>query len=282
MARASERERRNQRRREENEREAAGKPHDVEAREFADEVRDLIKDFRGERPVGPAQTEAERLAAVFIYLRSVVIQNLRQFHHHPEIQETEFERARVAQEALTMLDDMALVRRHSVHKYFTGTRKILKPKGPTSQSMSIECRLIACAEAIQESGKPITIKKPDAIRLILTRPLLSAHVKSERDFEGFYKKFRTDPDYAAKVAGYRDIMALTGVRDAESALKWAETGMTFATAPLRLEAASQVRDLGVVVQREDGARAFVQPTPSPLRTLPDRTAGALKIATGQK
>lgn len=282
MPRSSERERSKQRRREDNERDAKGKPYDVDAREFADEVLDLIGDLRGERPTGPAHTDAERLAATFLYLRSLVIQNLRQFHHHPEIQAAEFERARVAQDALTMLDDMVRRRRHPVHKFYRGTQHELKPKGPTSQSMAIECRLVACAEAIQELSKPVAIGRPAAIRLVLSRPLLAAHVRSERDFEGFYKKRREDPAYAAKVDGFRDIMGLVGVRDPEGALAWAESGMSVTTAPLQFEAASQIRDLGVVVQREDGARAFVKPTPSPLRALPDRDDGRPAIQIGGK
>ncbi|SDO51290.1 hypothetical protein SAMN05216360_12511 [Methylobacterium phyllostachyos] len=263
------------------EREEAGKVSDRDAREFANEVFSALNEMAAHEAVqGHSASEAERLAAVFTFLRTLTLEYMRQVRNYPETVGAEQERMRVAMEAFIMLRDVARPRRHPVHKFFRGAGQRLQPRQPTSREMGRDCILFAAIGALVAAGAQQEMRPAAAIRLLKGRPGINKHIQqSEEALAKALSRKEIEPEYADDIADYRAMMSWAGDLSTEGILAWAEMALNSRENPLDRAAATTIKQLGMVRHASDGSAVLMRPRPPRVPALPSqRTISAIPAA----
>jgi len=248
------------------------KAAETEAREFAEEVLQLLRESEGKIVQGATKNDAERLAAIFSFIRGQVTECVVQALDYPATHRPDDPRQRLALEAGQMLYDIVHQQRHPVHKFFKGLLSdAMSPRQAPRREIYRRSLLMACARALEIANKEQGWNRMRAIREMRKNPVIAEHVPSEQWLTNLISQQAdcTDPDYKSVIVDLLGRMKAARAEITESIIVWTAGNLQFSQAPLDMEAATRIEHRGSVLIPRDGG--------PPLFQLPK--GGAIPVVT---
>ncbi len=228
---------------------------EADAKEFAQEVLQILRSAERGPLKGESQTEAERLAAVLSFMRCKMIECWNQAIDFPSVHRFDDPRQRVAFEAGQMLHDIMHQQRHPIHKFFRG---LLSEEMPSRQTPRREffrrSVLMACVRALKVANAMSDWNRAKAIRVMQQNKVLAAHIPDADQLSSFITRNETseDPNYKGQIAEILDRMSRAGVTTTDGIIAWTVASIEYREAPLDMETATRVDHIGVAMFPKDG------------------------------
>lgn len=239
------------------------KAADAEAKEFAQEVLQLLRESENKPVQGVTKNDAERVAAILSFIRGQVTECVVQALDYPVTHRADDPRQRIALEAGQMIYDIVHQQRHPVHKFFKGLlTDDMAPRQTPRRETYRRSLLMACTRALMIANAEKEWNRIKAIRVMRQNPVIAEHVPNPEQLSSFISTNAdsTDPDYKGQITDYLDRMRAARATTTEAIIAWTAANLQFSEAPLDLEAATRIEHRGsVLIPRDGGPPVFQLP-----------------------
>lgn len=216
---------------------------DAEAKSFAEDVLSVMQSAKQmPPPFDYAETEAQRLAAVLTFLKTLVTESIV---NEGSFQEDTHPRKILAHEALRMLNDITDGDSHPVHKFLAGIRKPGRPS--SSLDLHKGAILVACVRRVRalEPGSPPT--KSDVIRKMMRHPELSPYLENDNQVASMIGRTEDKLEAQGMIKEYSEALAEEGGDTATSVIARTAYLVGLRHKPLDMRAAMTRRPVNLAI-----------------------------------
>lgn len=221
---------------------------------FAAEVKELLRSSWSNSPTaGEASTEAERLAAVLLFMRTQLVEYMRIQGNFRGVKTGFIHRDRVAMDAWVMLSDIVRCRRHPIHDFFDGISGEMNERRPATHDVYLNSALIACVQALQETDDKLSLGS--CVRAMQRHPGLGPYTPNEATMRARIHKSETGSvadEYAELIRHYRNQMVSQYPINRETIIARASDIASLIGHPLSMEAATTIMDYSLVSKGSEG------------------------------
>ena len=250
---------------------------EADAKEFAEEVLQLLRESEGKIVQGATKNKAERLAAILSFIRGQVTECVVQSLDYPVTHRADDPRQRLALEAGQMLYDIVHQQRHPVHKFFKGLlTDAMSPRQAPRREIYRRSLLMACTRALEIANVEQQWSRVRAIREMRKNPVIAEHVPSEQWLTNRISQDAdcTEPDYKGVTIDLLGRLKAAQAQTTEAIIGWTAANLQFSQAPLDMEAATRIEHRGsVLIPRDGGPPVFQLPKGGAIPLVVRQTEG---------
>ena len=257
-----------------------------DAREFAEEVLQILRDSEDKIIQGKTENDAQRLAAILSFIRGQVTERMVMTHSYPVIHRADDPKQRLALEAGQMIYDIVHQHRHPVHTFFRGLlNEKLQPRQKPRRDVYRWAILMTCALRLEEVNAEKRWPRIRAIREMRNNPVIVEHVPSEQWLTNVITQNadKTEPDYKGIIQDLRRRLKAAKADTTEAIIGWTAANLQFSQDPLDLGAATEVERRAVVsIPRDGSAPVLLVPDSGviPVTIQPQRDGEAVSLRLG--
>lgn len=231
-------------------REARRKREDADARQFAEAVISRILGLTVEPDDSLAVDDADRLAAIFVFLMGQCVECLN------AEQDLNSTRSRLAIGAIHMLGDITNKQRGPAHKFFKGLTSLTPSKTTNSRDVNRQMRLAACVSKIVELERDKGTRRADAIRKVVASKL-SRHFLSAEQLASSISRFEAAHPEWLKTGV--NLLNRFDVADTEQVINTTAALLQILDGPFDFRDALSVRDRAYILSDGKGGLAIQPP-----------------------